>query len=93
MVRGYLSVDGLLRATCQQWVAMGASAVSTDESGISTGTADVYPEADLQRLQNAVTVLLSGVGEDINREGLRDTPKACQVHCYKSKNPLAGKAC
>ena len=57
---------------------MGASAVSTDDSGISTNTADVYPEADLERLQSAVRVLLSGVGEDITREGLRDTPKVQQ---------------
>lgn len=54
---------------------MGASAVSTDDSGASVTTADIYPEADLLRLQNAVRVLLSGVGEDISREGLRDTPK------------------
>lgn len=54
---------------------MGASATSTDDSAVSTGTADVYPEADLHRLQGAVRVLLSGVGEDFSREGLRDTPK------------------
>ena len=54
---------------------MGASAVSTDDSGASVTTADIYPEADLLRLQSAVRVLLSGVGEDISREGLRDTPK------------------
>lgn len=54
---------------------MGASAVSTDDSGASVTTADIYPEADLQRLQSAVRVLLSGVGEDISREGLQDTPK------------------
>lgn len=60
---------------------MGASAVSTDDSGVSTTTADVYPEADPQRLQSAVRVLLSGVGEDINREGLRDTPKVFRVMC------------
>lgn len=54
---------------------MGASAVSTDDSGASVTTADIYPEADLQRLQSAVRVLLSGLGEDISREGLQDTPK------------------
>ena len=59
---------------------MGASAVSTDDSGASVTTADIYPEADLLRLQSAVRVLLSGVGEDISREGLRDTPK---VQCYR----------
>ncbi len=54
---------------------MGASAISTDDSGASVTTADIYPEADLHRLQSAVRVLLSGVGEDISREGLQDTPK------------------
>ncbi|KAA6420331.1 MAG: GTP cyclohydrolase I [Trebouxia sp. A1-2] len=54
---------------------MGASAISTDDSGASVTTADLYPEADLHRLQNAVRVLLSGVGENISREGLQDTPK------------------
>lgn len=54
---------------------MGASAISTDDSGASVTTADLYPEADLHRLQNAVRILLSGVGENISREGLQDTPK------------------
>ena len=60
---------------------MGASAVSTDDSGASVTTADIYPEADLLRLQSAVRVLLSGVGEDISREGLRDTPKVQSPRC------------
>ena len=60
---------------------MGASAVSTDDSGASVATADIYPEADLLRLQSAVRVLLSGVGEDISREGLRDTPKVQYFAC------------
>ena len=67
---------------------MGASAISTDDSAASVTTADLYPEADLHRLQNAVSVLLSGVGEDISREGLQDTPKvrsmmaACLHHSW-----------
>ena len=58
---------------------MGASAVSTDDSGASITTADIYPDPDLLRLQSAVRVLLSGVGEDISREGLQDTPKVQSV--------------
>ena len=58
---------------------MAPSAVSTDDSGASISTADIYPEADLHRLQSAVRVLLSGVGEDISREGLQDTPKVAQA--------------
>ena len=63
---------------------MGASAVSTEDSGASVTTADIYPEADLQRLQSAVRVLLSGVGEDISREGLQDTPKVQHTLCLAS---------
>lgn len=29
----------------------------------------------LKKMQNAVTVLLKGIGEDPSREGLRDTPR------------------
>lgn len=67
--------------------------MSTDDSGISTGTADVYPEADLQRLQSAVRVLLSGIGEDINREGLRDTPKVCTSPILSAAFPGNGCIC
>ena len=66
---------------------MGASAVSTEDSGASITTADIYPEADLLRLQSAVRVLLSGVGEDISREGLRDTPKVSS----DSSNPTTAR--
>lgn len=29
---------------------------------------------DLKKIEQAVTLLLEGIGEDVNREGLRDTP-------------------
>ena len=32
-------------------------------------------EVDLERIEKAVKEILSAVGEDVNREGLRDTPK------------------
>ena len=46
-----------------------SSAASDDAEGIC--------DADLSftRLQGAVRLLLEGIGEDIDREGLRETPK------------------
>lgn len=35
------------------------------------------PEDKLERMQQAVRVVLEGLGEDVEREGLRDTPKVC----------------
>lgn len=32
-----------------------------------------------ERLQSAVSLLLEGLGEDVLREGLRDTPKVCTL--------------
>ena len=29
---------------------------------------------DLKKIEQAVTLLLEGIGEDVNREGLKDTP-------------------
>ena len=63
---------------------MGGSAVSpgTDLSG------DVYepsPDTDLLetqiRLQEAVRTLITGIGEDAKRDGLRDTPKVIIPPC------------
>lgn len=45
---------------------------TASEDTLEIGEADV----SLVRLQNAVHSLLSGIGEDVCREGLRDTPKA-----------------
>lgn len=42
--------------------------------GASTGPAMGTREG-MERMQQAVRVLLQGLGEDVNREGLRDTPK------------------
>lgn len=51
----------------------------SDTPPSSSASEDVVdiPEADISipRLQSAVRLLLRGVGEDIDREGLRDTPK------------------
>ena len=54
-------------------------------SAVSSGTdlsVDVYePSADTDlletqtRLQEAVRTLITGIGEDVKRDGLRDTPK------------------
>ena len=67
-----------LRARHQDWgtslinmVCSSSSAMSTDGESLAESTL-CQPEADLQRLEEAVTVLL----KDTAREGLRDTPKA-----------------
>ena len=54
-------------------------------SAVSSGTdlsVDVYePSTDVDlletqaKLQQAVQTLITGIGEDLHREGLRDTPK------------------
>lgn len=41
-----------------------------------------HDEAKLKRMQLAVRALLSGLGEDVDREGLIDTPKV--IHCRLS---------
>jgi GTP cyclohydrolase I len=48
-------------------------AMEAASSAFEPGTA-AY-KAKLQRMQEAVRVLLAGVGEDVTREGLVDTPK------------------
>lgn len=46
------------------------------ENVVSNGFAQLSfeEEADTAAIENAVKVLLRGLGEDINREGLRKTP-------------------
>ena len=58
-------------------------------SAVSSGTdlsVDVYePSADTDlletqtRLQEAVRTLITGIGEDVKRDGLRDTPKVTSI--------------
>jgi GTP cyclohydrolase I len=57
---------------------MTGSAMSTDDSleaSETFGELFVDDEARLERMQAAVRVIIAGVGEDVEREGLRDTPK------------------
>ena len=57
-------------------VCYGDCADSMPSSAASEDTLDI-PDADINigRLQDAVNLLLRGIGEDVKREGLRDTPK------------------
>ena len=64
--------------------------MSTDGESLAESTL-CQPEADLQRLEEAVTVLLKGLGEDTAREGLRDTPKASAAACHTVPLPLTGR--
>ena len=49
--------------------SMPSSAASEDT--LEIGEADI----NLSRLQDAVHLILGGIGENVSREGLRDTPK------------------
>ena len=51
--------------------------LDTSPSSAASDDAEEICDADLSftRLQRAVRLLLEGIGEDIDREGLRDTPK------------------
>ena len=68
-----------------------SSTVSMDESASDVSTA-VGNDIDYQRLQEAVTLLLQGLGEDVSREGLLDTPKV-SVTPYLPAVPLLGSCC
>ena len=50
-------------------------------------------KAKLQRMQEAVRVLLAGIGEDVAREGLVDTPKvgclSCRLTVHKVEASLS----
>jgi len=68
-------------------VCYGDCSESMPSSAASEDTLDL-PEADISsaRLQNAVSVLLQGIGEDVEREGLRDTPR---VRCNRTLVPYS----
>lgn len=53
---------------------------SMPSSAASEDTLEIA-EADVNvgRIQDAIHLLLRGLGEDVNREGLRDTPKVRQL--------------
>lgn len=69
-------------------------------SAVSSGTdlsADVYePGTDVDllesqnKLQVAVQTLIAGIGEDLQRDGLRDTPKVGAT-CVVESIPILGK--
>ena len=68
-------------------------------SAVSSGTdlsADVYePGTDdlletQAKLQVAVQTLIAGIGEDLQRDGLRDTPKV-GADCIVGRVPILGK--
>jgi hypothetical protein len=75
--------------------AMGGSAVSsgTDISvDVSEACLDPSTSVSFEKLQDAVQSIITGIGEDAHRDGLRDTPKvfSCMsVPCslWSSKTP------
>lgn len=44
------------------------------ENGVSIGYGEIEDDANKVAIEDAVKVLLLGLGEDINREGLKKTP-------------------
>lgn len=54
---------------------MGGSAISSGTDISADAIEGCDPAVNLERLQDAVQALIAGVGEDVNRDGLRDTPK------------------
>ncbi|KAK9842302.1 hypothetical protein WJX81_005403 [Elliptochloris bilobata] len=56
---------------------MGAGSCLSSSSEVSAEDriSEVCEEGSSERLQDAVRILIQGLGEDVKREGLRDTPK------------------
>jgi GTP cyclohydrolase I len=52
----------------------GASCVADDDRDDVAAAVAVPPEVDLERIRRAVREILAAVGEDPDREGLRETP-------------------
>ena len=51
---------------------------------------------DKQKVEQAIRLLLEGIGEDITREGLIDTPDRIARMCeeiYRSEERRVGKEC
>ena len=57
--------------------SMGAGSClsSSSEMSAEDRNSEVCDDGSAERLQEAVRILIQGLGEDVSREGLRDTPK------------------
>lgn len=77
-IRSYLQsvVFGMAYVDARAALCYGDCGDSMPSSTASEDTLDIN-ESDISiaRLQDAVGTLLRGIGEDVEREGLRDTPK------------------
>lgn len=85
--RGQELLEGqfLLLLLLLPWtVLMGGSAVSSG-TDLSVDVYEPGHDVDLLetqiRLQQAVQTLITGIGEDLKRDGLRDTPKVISFPC------------
>ena len=69
---------------------MGAGSCLSSSSEVSAEDriSEVCEEGSSERLQDAVRVLIQGLGEDAAREGLRDTPKVGACHGTESINSM-----
>ena len=64
-----------------------ADCLDTPPSSAASDDAEEICDADLSftRLQGAVRLLIEGIGEDIDREGLKDTPKVKQQYSHQAQ--------
>ena len=53
----------------------GSCLSSSSEMSAEDRISEVCDDGSTERLQEAVRILIQGLGEDVSREGLRDTPK------------------
>ena len=85
----YLLAAWLLRKPAS---AMGAGSCLSSSSEVSAEDriSEVCEEGSSERLQDAVRVLIQGLGEDVAREGLRDTPKVGT--CCRAESPTSSRS-
>lgn len=62
-------------------LSMGAGSClsSSSEMSAEDRISEVCDDGSTERLQEAVRILIQGLGEDVSREGLRDTPKVSSI--------------
>lgn len=65
-----------MRQFCHRMSLAGDCSESVPSSAASEDAIDLpEPFVNSEQLRDSVTLLLKGIGEDISREGLKDTPK------------------
>jgi hypothetical protein len=76
-----LDVGTLDGSRCGAKAVTSTSSASTSCCAVPDSFSDCSDETNIDRLQEAVETVLLGLGEDVQREGLRDTPKVGSQPC------------